>query len=128
MVAPDGGGDRPGGGAAALRPGAAPLYERAAGVSEVLRAAAATDDELRALFEHHDGLQREGFGQVVEILASKGPLRSGLTVATATDVLLTVFGDSTYHQLRTDRGWDHEAVVAWWDDVLPGLLLASTPG
>ena len=52
--------------------GVAPLYERAAAVSEVLRAAALTDDEVRRTHEHHVRLQREGFGGVVRMLGEKG--------------------------------------------------------
>jgi AcrR family transcriptional regulator len=107
--------------------GAAPLYERAAAVSEVLRAAALTDEEVRRTHEHHMGLQREAFGGVVQMLAVKGALRDGLDAARATDVLLTVFGDSTYHLLRSEHGWSHDAVLAWYEAVLPDLLLRN-PG
>jgi AcrR family transcriptional regulator len=103
--------------------GVAPLYERAAAVSEVLRAAALTDDEVRRTHEHHLSLQREGFGGVVRMVAEKGTLRDGLDEARATDVLLTVFGDSTYHLLRTEHGWSHETVLGWFETVLPDLLL-----
>ena len=107
--------------------GVAPLYERAAAISEVLRAAALTDEEVRRTHEHHMGLQREGYGAVVRMLVDKGgALRDGLDPARATDVLLTVFGDSTYHLLRTEHGWSHETAVAWFDAVLPDLLLRGT--
>lgn len=105
--------------------GAATLLRRAAGVSEVMRAAALTDPEIRAIHEHHDQLQVSGYRQVVDILATKGSLRDGLTPATATDVLLTLCGDSTYVQLTADRGWFHDQVVEWLADTAPRLLLSS---
>jgi AcrR family transcriptional regulator len=105
--------------------GAAGAYERAAAVSEVLRAAALTDDEVRRTHEHHEGLRRTGYRQVVESVAARGDLRAGLTVDTATDVLLTLVGDSTYHLLRTERGWSHPQVVAWWSQVVPLALLSD---
>ena len=105
--------------------GAAPLYERAAAIGEVLRAAALTDDELRSTQEFHDGLQRTGYRVVIAGLETKGALRAGLDTETATDVFLTVYGDSTYHLLRTERGWSHEQVVEWLADALPRLLLAE---
>jgi hypothetical protein len=104
----------------------APLYERAAAVSEGLRAAALTDDEVRLTHEHHMRLQREGFGGVVRLVAEKGALRAGLDEARATDVLLTVFGDSTYHLLHTEHGWSHEAVLGWFETVLPDLLVRTS--
>ena len=105
--------------------GAAPLLERAAAVSEVLRAAAHGDDEVRRTHEHHLALQRQGYAAVATVLAAKGRLRLGTTQTT--DVLLTLLGDGTYHQLRTDHGWTHEAVVDWLLDALPRLLLEPPP-
>jgi AcrR family transcriptional regulator len=105
--------------------GAGPLYQRAAGVGEVLRAAALTDPEVHELWEHHDRLQVESFGRVVDLVTRKGQLRSGLDRDTAVDVLITVFGDSTYHLLTTERGWTHDRVMQWCSDALPQLLLAQ---
>jgi len=105
--------------------GAAPLFERASATSEILRAAALTDDEVRQTYEFHEGLRYTGFREVIELVAAKGPFRSGLDLDTATDVLLTVFGDSAYHFLRTDRSWSHEQVVEWFCDALPALLFAD---
>lgn len=103
--------------------GAAVLFQRASALSEILRAASLTDEEVRRTYDHHERLRAEGFGEVVETLAAKGPLRPGLTVKSATDVLLVVFGDGTYYQLTHDRGWDHDDVVTWYCATLPTLLL-----
>lgn len=105
--------------------GSADIFARAAGLAEVLRAAALTDDEVRRTHLSHEQLREDGFRQVVDMLAGKGALRDGLTPRTATDVLLTVLGDSTYHLLTTERGWSHDQVVDWWTDTLPNLLLAG---
>lgn len=105
--------------------GATPLLARAAAVSEVVRAAALTDPEVRAVHEHHDRQQVTGYRQVIDALAAKGQLRDGLTPATATDVLLTLCGDSTYVQLTTDRGWSHDHVVEWLSATAPTILLAE---
>ncbi len=102
--------------------GAAPLFERASAMSEILRAAALTDDEVRQTHEFHEGLRQAGFREVIEVVAARGPLRAGLDLDSATDVLLTVFGDSTYYLLRTDRGWSHQQIVEWLCDALPALL------
>ena len=103
--------------------GAGPLLARAAQISEVLRAAALADPEARAIFDRHDQLQVTGYRQVVDLASSKGPLRPGLTPETATDLLLTLCGDSTYVQLTTERGWTHEQATAWLADATPQLLL-----
>ena len=105
--------------------GAAPVFERAAAISEVLRAAALTDDELKVTQSFHDDLQRTAYKAVIVGLEAKGSLRPGLDTETATDVFLTVYGDSTFHLLRTAHGWSHEQVVDWLADALPRLLLAQ---
>ena len=107
--------------------GVAPLLYRAAAVSEVVRAAALTDPDVRTVHDRHDRMQVEGYRQVVDILTAKGPLRAGLTAATATDVLLTLCGDRCYVQLTAERGWSHDRVVEWLVDATWALLLAP-PG
>lgn len=103
--------------------GAAPLFQSASALSEILRAAALTDDEVRRTYDHHEQLRATGFRQVVELLATTGTLRQGLTVASATDILLVTFSDSSYVALTVDRGWSHDDAVTWFCDALPGLLL-----
>lgn len=105
--------------------GAAPLFQRASTISEILRGAALTDDELRTTYEHHERLRAEGFGQVIALLAEKGPLKGRLTAETATDALLTVMSDATYFSLTRERGWGHYQVVEWLCDVLPPMLFET---
>ena len=61
------------------------------------------------------------------MLAAKAPLRHGLTVDTATDILLVTLSDSVYVQLTTERGWSHDDAVRWFCEALPALLLAPQP-
>ncbi|MGB7981109.1 MAG: helix-turn-helix domain-containing protein [Candidatus Nanopelagicales bacterium] len=102
--------------------GAAPLLARAAPVSEVVRAAALTDDEVRAIHDHHDRMQIAGYRQVIDIVAGKGPLRPDLTPETATHVLLTLCGDSVWVQL-TDRGWTPDQITRWLAAAAPASIL-----
>jgi len=108
--------------------GAGPLYARAAGISEVLRAAARTDPDVHAIWRHHDQLQVEAFRRVIEAVIAKGSLRSGLNPVAATDILLTVYGDSSYLLLTTERGWTHDQAIDWACQTLPALLLESGSG
>ena len=105
--------------------GAAPLLERAAPVSEIMRAAALTDDEVMAVYRYHDDLQTTGYRQVIDLLAAKGELRDGLTVETATDVLLTLCGDALWVQLRVERRWPFDRVVDWLVGIVPDSILAG---
>ncbi len=108
--------------------GAGPLYARAAGISEVLRAAALTDPDVHAIWRRHDRLQVDAFRRVIDAVITKSPLRSGLDPATATDILLTVYGDSSYLLLTTERGWTHDQAIDWACRALPALLLESGSG
>ena len=103
--------------------GASPLFVRASAISEILRAAALTDDELAATHRKHEQLRLDGFRAVIEMVASKGRLRDGLDVDSATDVLFTVYGDTIFYLLSVERGWSTPRVVEWLCDVVPGLLL-----
>lgn len=103
--------------------GAAPSFARASAISGILRAAALTDEELAGTYAFQEDLRHRSFRQAVEVVASKGALRSGLTVDTATDVLMTVYGDGAYLLMTTERGWSHDQVVDWWCEALPLLLL-----
>ncbi|MDQ0822466.1 AcrR family transcriptional regulator [Arthrobacter sp. V4I6] len=104
--------------------GAGDVFARAAAISEVLRAAALTDSEVRRTYQYHETLRRDGFGQVLEMLAGKGPLRDDRSFDELTDAFMTFYGDSMYNQLAAERGWTHEQIMAWLCDVLPGMLLA----
>jgi AcrR family transcriptional regulator len=105
--------------------GAAPLLDRAAPISEVVRAAAVTDDEVRAVHEKHDALQQAGYRRVIELTAARGALGHGLTIDTATDVLLTLCGDGVWVQLTRDRGWSADHVVDWLLTTVPVAILAE---
>jgi AcrR family transcriptional regulator len=101
--------------------GAGPLFQRASTISEILRGASLTDDEVRRTHELHEGMRAAGFREVVDIVAAKGALR--LTPERATDVLLTMYGDSSYYLMTKERGWSHDEYVEWACTALPELLV-----
>ncbi len=107
--------------------GAGDVFARASTISEVLRAAALTDTEVRATHEHHERLRREAFGEVLDNLAAKAPLRAGVSRDHLLDAFLTVYGDSSYHHLTIERGWSHDEVMDWLSHVLPTILLEAKP-
>jgi hypothetical protein len=61
------------------------------------------------------------------MLERKAPLKQGRTLEEHTDAFITIYGDSTYHLLTSERGWSHNQVIEWLCDTLPVLLLAD-PG
>jgi AcrR family transcriptional regulator len=105
--------------------GAGPAFARASTISDVLAAAARTDEEVMEIFEYHESLRRDAFGQVLDALATKGSLRPNLNRERLLDIFLVVYGDATYHQLTTQMGWPHEDVMDWLCEHLPPMLLNS---
>ena len=105
--------------------GAAPLLDRTAPISEVVRAAATTDDEVREVHAKHEVLQRAGYRRVIELTAERAALGHALTIDTATDVLLTLCGDGVWVQLTQDRGWTAAQVVDWLLTAVPPAILAE---
>jgi len=105
--------------------GAAPLLDRAAEVSEIVRAAALTDDEVRDVYGYHADLQERAYRGVIDIVITKGELRDGFTAEIATDALLTLCGDAIWVQLRKERGWPLDRTVGWLVDTVPAALLAQ---
>lgn len=103
--------------------GAGTILARASGMSDVARTAAQTDPDALRTHEFHEKLRLDGYRRVVEMLAEKGPLRSGLDIDAATDILLTMLGPATYLALTQGRGWSPERVTAWLADILPDILL-----
>jgi AcrR family transcriptional regulator len=104
--------------------GVGPVFARAATISEVLRAAALTDPEVRRTHEMHEGMRRIGFGQVLDVLEAKAPLRADRTREQLLATFLTVCGDAVYHLYAVEQGWSHDDIVEWWCAELPALLLA----
>jgi AcrR family transcriptional regulator len=103
--------------------GTGPILARASAMADVARAAAQTDPEARKTHELHEKLRLEGYRQIVATVARKGPLRAGLDLEAATDILLTLLGPATYLTLTQERGWGHERVMTWLADTLPEILL-----
>lgn len=103
--------------------GAGPLFARAATISEVLRAAALNDPEVRRTYELHEGMRRIGFSQVLDILEAKSPLRTDRTREQLLATFLIVCGDAVYHMYAVEQGWSHEEIVDWLCASLPGLLI-----
>lgn len=106
--------------------GSGPLFARASVISEILRAASLTDDELRATYDHHDQLRYGAVREFIGTIAPKGQLREGFDEGTATDLLFTVFSDTVYYLMTVERHWSHQQLVDWLCTALPELLLEPT--
>jgi hypothetical protein len=64
-------------------------------------------------------------GALAQSLAKRRALRTGLDVATATDVLYTIGGPETFRQLVRERGWTPTHYEEWLVEAGRRLLLTS---
>jgi AcrR family transcriptional regulator len=100
------------------------LNQRVAPLWVVLKEAAASDDELRAMAEQ---LERRRAGHmrvfVAEGLEATGALRAGLSVETAADVIWATNSPELFLLMVRDRGWDPEFFEEWLADTWTRLLV-----
>ena len=101
------------------------MCERAAGLEAVLAAAAGADPQLREL---HALTQRErgaGARKIAEILDRNGPLRPGLDLDTAADLLFALASPDLYLLLVATRNWTPSRYQHWLAETLMQQLLAA---
>jgi AcrR family transcriptional regulator len=99
---------------------------RIAALYEAVRAAAHADDEAAELWRRLTGERRYGAGRVVRALKKLGPLRAGLTVATATDLLWLLNDPANYHLLVVERRWPVRRYRIWLTEIMQTQLLPPT--
>jgi hypothetical protein len=99
------------------------VLERNASVHAVLRTAVAVDPELDSLAADDDKRRKATQRAFVEMLASRGPLRDGLSIAEAADTLSALANPDTYAYLTNRRGWAPARVERWLAENLALLLL-----
>ena len=115
-------------GRAALRAfvaGNTAIVERVATTDEVARAAL-HEPEAVAVVENSERLRREGYREMLASIAERFPLRTGLALDEATDVLL-MYGSSATYLALVRAGWSRQQFEEWLTDTLARTLLAR-PG
>jgi AcrR family transcriptional regulator len=105
---------------AATQPG---IHRRAGPLLRALSAAAASDAELRGLWEQIEVSRLHGQGGFVAMLADRGHLRHGLAVEEGRDGLWALTSLAVWDLLVTTRGWTAERYERWLADRLLDLLL-----
>jgi len=104
------------------------IMGRAGRLFEVMRLAAGTEPEIAGLLEDLLGKRLEGMRFFVDALVRNGPLRAGLDVSEAVDVVWTLTSAEVHRLLTVGRGWSGNRYEAWLVDSLLVLLLPGTRG
>src|SRR4029453_1840357 len=102
--------------AAALRhavEGIGAIMKRATPLDTVVRAGAGSDPDTAAVRDFHERWRAQGYGAIVETLATKSNVRVGVSHERATQLLLLYLGMDVYRVLVLDFGWTHQEWIDW---------------
>jgi len=97
--------------------------ERAAGLLDVVRSAAAVDADVAGLWERINTEFRANQRVLAETLRTDGALRPGLDVDAAADILWTLNHPDVWALLVGRRGWSPDAYEAWLREAFCAQLL-----
>ncbi|HEY3611100.1 MAG TPA: helix-turn-helix domain-containing protein, partial [Pseudonocardiaceae bacterium] len=98
--------------------GSRQVKERIAPIVEVIRAAAAADAEIAALWTTMQTEFHANQHRTILALQQKGQLRPGLTEDEATDLLYTLNHPTLYHMLVLGQGWPADRYEQWLTETL----------
>lgn len=102
----------------------ADIHARVAPLLDVVRSAAATDEEIAELWHTNITQRHTVLAVFTGALAAKNALRPGLNALHAADMALAVLAPETYRLLTGPRGWSGQAWVDWAAGTLTDTLLA----
>lgn len=89
------------------------ILRRATPLDTVVRAAAGADPDPGRVRAKHERWRAEGYRRMVDLLASKSPLRRGIAEERATQLLLLYVGMDVYRVLVIDFGWTQDDWISW---------------
>ncbi|MCY9783698.1 TetR/AcrR family transcriptional regulator [Nocardiopsis sp. EMB25] len=98
--------------------GTAAIMVRVAPLSEVLRGAADSDDDLRTLWRINVEQRRAVQHAFAERLAERGALRPGLTTGDAADTALALLSPEVFTLHTVQCGWSADRWRDWATDAL----------
>jgi AcrR family transcriptional regulator len=89
----------------------------------LMRAAAARDPDIAALLENSNTERLKRMRHHARFLSKRGYLRSGVTVAEATDILWTCSSVELYELLVLQRGWSRARFARYLGNYMTAMLL-----
>lgn len=99
------------------------ILDRAGPLFEVVRAAAAADPEIAEMYRRLQDERLRNMTMVVGWVAEKRPLKEGITLADASDIVWTLTSADVHRLLRAERGWTGERYERWLGAALIESLL-----
>lgn len=97
--------------------------ERVGPLMDVVGAAATQEPELAELRERLQRARLASHRTMIDWLTRNGPLRTGLTAATAAELSWTLASPDVHRLLRRERSWSKKRYAEWLESTLTRLLL-----
>jgi AcrR family transcriptional regulator len=110
---------------AALVAGTRRTLERVAAVNEMVRAATATNPEIRELWPDHTDPRYTVIGTAAKSLTGKPGTRPAIPVEEAADIIYAVLSPELFLVLTRDRAWPPAKWERWAYGTLSSQLLAD---
>src|SRR5215469_3292770 len=85
------------------------------------------DEGAREHYERNEQLRRYGYSELVEVLSHKHPLRPGLTMHQARDVLLVLTGPQLFVQFTRELDWSIDELGTWIVEAVLDRVFATEP-
>jgi AcrR family transcriptional regulator len=101
------------------------ILERRAPVDGVVRAAAASDPDIAALWRAGNAQRLAGQRALLRIVARGAGFRDGLGEGDAADTLYALGSPDTYRLLTVDRGWSPVRFERWYRESVTRLLFVD---
>jgi AcrR family transcriptional regulator len=99
------------------------IQERVRPVDDIMRGAAAVDSEIASFRTRMHESRLDNMRQFASWVASKGPLRDGMSVDDAATIVWTLASPEVHRLLRAERGWTAERYRDWLATTLTRTLL-----
>lgn len=99
------------------------IHARMGPLLRVLKAAAALDDALTEVWTELEDHRLAGMQRFAQLLADRGALRSGMSVADARDLLWALNSHELHEKLVVHRGWPSKQYQTWLATALAAALL-----
>jgi AcrR family transcriptional regulator len=96
-----------------------------AAINEAMREAAASDADVRALFDHEYAYRRRGADRIVAETAKRAPLREGIDRKEAADAVWVLNDPSVFFMLVHRSGWSPDRYREWLARALENELLGT---
>ena len=99
------------------------IGERARPVADIIRGAAAVDEEIAALWSRLEESRFQNMSRFVTWVAANGPFRGGISEADAAAIVWSLTSPEMQRLLRVERGWTTERYREWLAQTLTRTLL-----